>query len=563
MSYAPIVLFVYSRPDHTRQTLEALSANDLASSSVLYIFADGAKENASVEDVDKVKETRTIVRSKKWCNEVHVIEADVNKGLAKSVVDGVTQIVSQYGRIIVLEDDLITSKGFLRYMNNALDLYESEEKVMHISGYMFPVKAHLPTTFFYKQASCWGWATWSNRWKLLETSAGQLKDKLVKTGKINSADIDSTNQFLNQLQANIDGTLKTWGVLWHFSVFIRGGLCLHPGKSLVQNIGLDNTGTNCNKTSRFNVTLVEGVPVKKIPVVDYLPIYAYLKLFYNPPPERSHVRQLKKFARKIVPATAWEGIKKLHDKDYRESVREKERIYNLERFVEADTIFLRHPIKIVDNRSYEFMKREIFDLEIYKFRSVNEQPVIIDCGANIGLSVIYFKTNYRESEIIAFEPDEKIFQVLKHNVASFKLQGVEIIQKACWNEETTLNFYSEGADGGRTATDKDTTNVIKVETARLRSFLERKIDFLKIDIEGAESVVMKDIKDVLINVDRIFLEYHSFTSQEQKLPEILAILKNAGFRVHITTPGLTSASPFCHMRTDAGMDNQINIYGYR
>ena len=176
---APIVLFVYNRPWHTEQTLEALSANKEVQESILYIYADGPKENTTSEELEKIAQVRKVLRNKQWCKEVKIIESVNNKGLADSIIEGVTTVVNNHGKVIVLEDDIVVSTGFLKYMNDALNLYENEEKVMHISGYMFPVKERLPETFFYKQASCWGWATWANRWEELKTSPKEIYNQLL------------------------------------------------------------------------------------------------------------------------------------------------------------------------------------------------------------------------------------------------------------------------------------------------------------------------------------------------------------------------------------------------
>ena len=243
--------------------------------------------------------------------------------------------------------------------------------------------------------------------------------------------------------------------------------------------------------------------------------------------------------------------------------KEEERLKNLPRFVETETEFLNHKIKIVDNASYYSIKNELFGKEVYRFKSDNKQPYIIDCGANIGLSVIYFKQLFPNAEIVAFEPDRKVFEILKYNVHAFELSNVTLVNMACWNEETNLKFYSEGADAGRTAMAGDTDHIIEVRAIRLREFLNRPVDFLKIDIEGAEGKVLTDCADLLTNVERIFVEYHSFINAEQELPEILSILKEAGFRLHVSAPAVFSQKPFVELYTYAKMDNQLNIYGSR
>lgn len=246
-----------------------------------------------------------------------------------------------------------------------------------------------------------------------------------------------------------------------------------------------------------------------------------------------------------------------------ERKKELKRISSMPRYTEAETMLLGKKILFPDSASFVFIYNELFTEGIYKFTNSNERPYIIDCGANIGLSVIYFKQLYPDAEIIAFEPDEKVFKALQYNVESFSLKNIQLIKKACWNEETTLQFYSEGADGGRAAMKSDAGNLINVDTTRLGKYLDRKVDFLKIDIEGAENEVIIDIKNQLPNVERIFVEYHSFVGKEQMLPEILAILKEAGFRLHISSPGLVSKSPFVKLNSYADMDNQLNIYAFR
>ena len=215
---------------------------------------------------------------------------------------------------------------------------------------------------------------------------------------------------------------------------------------------------------------------------------------------------------------------------------EKAAVETLPRFTETEIQFLDKKIHIVDIASFNFIKKEIFDQEIYKFKADRAEPYIIDCGANIGLSIMYFKQLYPKSEIVGFEPDGKVFRVLQKNIEAFNFSNVKLVEKACWNEETTLKFYSEGADGGRVAKDFDTEQIIDVKTSRLFNYLNRKVDFLKMDIEGAEATVLEDCSALLPNVDKIFMEYHSFVGKEQMLPEILAILKAADFRLQYFFP---------------------------
>ena len=242
---APIVLFVYNRPEHTRQTLEALAQNELASESVLYIYADGPKENANEEVISLISETREVVKSKNWCKEVHVIESSSNKGLADSIVHGVTEIVNRHGKIIVLEDDIVTSKGFLKYMNDALSFYENEEKVMHVSGYMYPIDDNFQDGIvFLKMLSCWGWGTWKRAWDHYSDDVEAFMLKLNNKAEIDKFNVGGNANFYVQLFDNYIGKRKTWAVRWYASWYFRGGFSLFPQVSLVRNIGHDGSGIN-------------------------------------------------------------------------------------------------------------------------------------------------------------------------------------------------------------------------------------------------------------------------------------------------------------------------------
>jgi hypothetical protein len=262
---APIVLFVYNRPWHTVQTLEALHKNAKADRSVLYIFADGPKDNATEEELEQISATRKIIRSKQWCEEVNIIEKRRNEGLAVSIIAGVTEIVSRHGKVIVLEDDIVTSKGFLRYMNDALTLYDNETRVMHVSGYTLPVESSLPSTFFYNTNTCWGWGTWRRAWVYFNNDAQYLLSAIDSKGLKRKFNLEDSYPFYNHLEANIDGRLNTWAVKWYASFFLLDGLSLHPYPSLVNNIGHDGTGVHCEPASEFLWSELTGsIEVKKI-----------------------------------------------------------------------------------------------------------------------------------------------------------------------------------------------------------------------------------------------------------------------------------------------------------
>jgi FkbM family methyltransferase len=215
----------------------------------------------------------------------------------------------------------------------------------------------------------------------------------------------------------------------------------------------------------------------------------------------------------------------------------------------------------VDSLSFLFMYREIFDNNVYQFVPSRLNPVIIDCGANIGLSLIYFKRIFPQAKIVAFEPDKDIFNVLQYNITeSHQLSDIHLVNAALWVHENGINFKSEGADAGRII---ENENNYIVPTCKLSNYLEEEVDFLKIDIEGAEYEVLKECGDKLRNVEQMFIEYHSFENKPQQLSQILDLLTRQNFRYYLTMPGLKSANPLIKLNKYAGMDMQVNIYAKR
>ena len=258
---APIALFVYNRPDHTRRTLNYLQKNLLADESRLFIFSDGAKTDADKPKVDEVRQLSDEVEGFK---SVKVIASDKNKGLANSIIDGVTQLVNEYGKVIVFEDDLLSSPYTLEYFNEALTKYAKEEQVMHIGAYMFDLADKtLPETFFYRIATSWGWATWSRAWKNFEPDVDKLISQFDKE-KINKFSIDGTMNFWKQIQEFKAGKNNSWAIRWYASIFLKGGLVLNPSHSLVHNIGHDGSGVHSNIENTYRVNIAQK-PIKKFP----------------------------------------------------------------------------------------------------------------------------------------------------------------------------------------------------------------------------------------------------------------------------------------------------------
>jgi len=219
-------------------------------------------------------------------------------------------------------------------------------------------------------------------------------------------------------------------------------------------------------------------------------------------------------------------------------------------------------LTIPDSASFLYSYSEIFVDNIYKFESSVANPKILDLGANIGLSILFFKGLYPNSEITGFEPDPNIFEYLKKNIHGNGFEDVKLINKAVWKKDAVLNFHADGADGGYVV-DSKSENLVEVEAVDVRNLLrENKFDYLKMDIEGAEDEVFPACKDYLSNFKHIFIEYHSVVGKKQNLPEILDILIAEGFRVHIQSI-MYSRSPFIIKSNVSGFDNQLNIFAWK
>jgi len=250
MKKAPIAFFAYKRPDHTLRSLISLAENEGAKDSELFIFCDGAKKTA---DQDAVNQVREIVRSQQWCGTVSIVERQSNIGLANSIISGVTELCQKYGRVIVLEDDLVLSPFFLDYMNKALNLYENYSQVMQVSGYMFPVKLNVKAdAIFLPFITSWGWATWQRAWQHFDPNMPNY-EKLKNDKKMQYRfNLNNSYPYFKMLESQRESKMDSWAIRWYLNVFMLEGLTVYATQSLVVNIGFDGSGTHCGKSPVFD-----------------------------------------------------------------------------------------------------------------------------------------------------------------------------------------------------------------------------------------------------------------------------------------------------------------------
>lgn len=260
-------------------------------------------------------------------------------------------------------------------------------------------------------------------------------------------------------------------------------------------------------------------------------------------------RLTREKAVKNFPTLSWAQVKLLKHQDDQQLKRI--RVGNLD-------IHYRKPYELMHTYA------ELFEEEIYRFNAGNPSPFIVDCGANIGLSVLYFKQIYPQSSIVAFEPDASNFSILEENCKANGIRDVQLEQAAVWIEDTTLQFVSSGSQGSHINTQGPGEHTIQVRAVKLSNLLQsRKIDFLKIDIEGAEDHLLRDCASSLGNVDQLFVEYHGKVNETEKLTGILTIMQKAGFQVYIKLAADHLAHPFTEKHTGYSFDVQLNLFGYR
>lgn len=261
---APILLFVYNRPAHTRRLVESLLRNAEAAGSSLFIYSDAPRDESVRPAVDEV---RRYVRSIRGFDRVEVVERTENWGLARSIIDGVSTALQRFDRVIVLEDDLVLSPYFLRFMNEALETYKDEPRVGHIQACDFTQNPSLPDTFLIKWTGSWGWATWRRAWKHFNPDGQALLDELERRRLTRTFDFDGAYRYTRMLRRQVEGKNNSWAIRWNASLFLADILSLNVGRSLVQNTGFDGSGTHCGGGGLYASTLW----MKPLPVVRILP----------------------------------------------------------------------------------------------------------------------------------------------------------------------------------------------------------------------------------------------------------------------------------------------------
>lgn len=271
--YAPIIVFCYNRKEHLEKTLYALEQNRLANQSEIYIFADGSRGEKDKEAVEEVRDYLKVYRTKTCFKTIEVIESEKNKGLANSIIEGVSRIIEKYGKVIVVEDDLVTSADFLEYMNQTLDFYEEDEKIWSVTGYTLPLKGlktYKEDVYLSYRASSWAWGTWKDRWETVDWDVKDFKE-LSQSPKMQKQLNRGGREMFQMLKAQQEGKNNSWAIRWCYSQSKQNKYTVHPKFCKVKNIGGDGSGENSLASKKYltelddtPVTLIDIKPNKKI-----------------------------------------------------------------------------------------------------------------------------------------------------------------------------------------------------------------------------------------------------------------------------------------------------------
>lgn len=254
---APVVLFVYNRLDHTQRVIETLAKNELAKDTEFFVFSDAAKTEKGLEKVTAVREYINRTEWQSQFKNVTIVQAEKNKGLAKSVIGGVSEIIEKYGKVIVIEDDLILSPYFLNYMNGALDYYKNDSKIWAISGYTFPMrslKSYPHDVYYSYRGSSWGWATWADRWSLVDWEVEDYA-ALMSSPERQKQFNRGGNDLVNMLRLQMEGKIDSWAVRWVYTQSKLDTYTVYPKYSYLGNGGCDGSGTHSGDDDEYDTDI--------------------------------------------------------------------------------------------------------------------------------------------------------------------------------------------------------------------------------------------------------------------------------------------------------------------
>ena len=276
---APVAIFAFNRPNHLKRTIKHLSCNYLAKKTDIHIFCDGFK---GTNEKLKVIKVRKFANKIKGFKSVKLHLREKNLGLSKNLTSGISFMLKTREKLIILEDDLLTDRYFLKYMNDSLNFYEHNDNIVSIHAYLYPIKTYNKNPFFLKGADCWGWATWKNKWKIYNENSESLLKLLISKKRIKEFNFNNSYNYTKMLKDNFKKKNDSWAIRWYASAFLKNKLTLYPPHSLIKNIGNDGSGSNTKSEKKFDITLKnKPIKIKKIIVKENKKVKKEIEDFFN------------------------------------------------------------------------------------------------------------------------------------------------------------------------------------------------------------------------------------------------------------------------------------------
>lgn len=568
MKPAPIILFCYNRPELLRVTLESLRDNTLAAESILHVYCDGPRPSAGREETESIGAVRALVRSENWCGTVVVHERGSNLGLSASVIGGVSEVLADSDRVIVIEDDVLLSPFFLWFMNEALEKHRHEERVISVGAWnYFHKSARAGGDYFYfRYPDSIAWATFARSWRLFESDGRTLLGKLRSRALMQRLNGDGHAAYFEKMLVDqVEGRVDSWAIRWTGTAVLHGKLSVFPSVALAKHLGFGGSATHEKSSEDYNRHLrLSEKPLSlagNLPLVESPEALADWKKFVQ-----EHFMERPGARLNRLRLIAYRTIRKMKAAFFGEDLTPADRLLRearkTPRFTQCEIGFLQYRLKVGDFLSVAQQIKEYFEDERIKFAGGNDRPLILDCGSNVGVSVLYFKNLFPRARITAFEADPGTYELLTSNLTQNGVSDVEVLNKAVWVHDSGVRFSADGADGGRVTGSEHADKVPSVDFRQILVAHEE-IDLLKMDIEGAETEVLLHAGEELKRARRIFVEYHSFAAAPQRLHELLELFGRIGFRYYIGTIGSQSSRPFMGINAYNGMDMQLEIHAIR
>jgi FkbM family methyltransferase len=564
------LFLLFNRPDLTRRVFERIRE---ARPAQLFVAADGPRPDRPGEAA-LCAEARRVMEGVDWPCAVTTLFRGKNMGCRSAVGSALTWFFEQVEAGIILEDDCLPDPSFFPYCAELLVRYKDHEQVLSISGDCFQPDGFEPGASYYFSfyQHIWGWATWRRAWQHYQPKLEHNPCLLDIEWLCRHLDSKPAGRYWRDIiERYHHDQIDTWDYPWLFSCWAHQGLGIVPARNLVTNIGFDSRATH-TANQLFPKAIQPAYPmpfplrhpdhVSRSSAADHAfeELVLLSKPIQPPAPHPAGGLRILSALRRIT-GQILQRVRRPISSEQREAAR----LRQLPRYQATTTPLLSRLIQIVDAPTFLAGRQEIFDRKVYDFEAGRSDPVIIDCGANIGLSVIFFKQRYPAARLVAFEADPNIFRVLEYNVGQFGFTDVALHNEAVWTHNGELSFCLEGGFSGRLPKgDGDAPTQVRVQGCRLRDVLTKgPVDFLKLDIEGAEAAVLEDCREFVRSdwIRHLFLEYHSHAEEPQVLHEILALLTAGGYRYHVDV-AYARKRPFVDRQTLVGMDLQLNVYAY-